>query len=51
MRVSVDTDVVVLVIATVSQLNIKEVWKVFGAQRHFRFLAIHILTKRLGASR
>lgn len=48
---TVDTDVVVLAIASVNRLNISELWITFGAGKNFRFIAAHKIAKALGPDR
>ena len=48
---TVDTDVVVLAIASANCLNISELWIAFGAEKSFRFIAAHEITKALGPDR
>ena len=43
----VDTDVVVLVIANASKLELQELWIAFGVGNHFRYLPIHKITTSL----
>ena len=43
----VDTDVVVLVIANASKLELQELWIAFGVGNHFRYVAIHKITTSL----
>ena len=44
----VDTDVVVLAVASAQRLNISELWIAFGAGKSFRFLACHEIARALG---
>ena len=48
---TVDTDVVVLAIASVNRLKIAELWIAFGAGKSFRFIAAHEIAKILGPER
>ncbi len=48
---TVDTDVVVLAVASAQRLNIPELWIAFGAGKHFRFLACHEIARTLGPDR
>ncbi|KAG0725800.1 hypothetical protein GWK47_037891 [Chionoecetes opilio] len=48
---TVDTDVVVLAIASANRLNISELWIAFGAGKSFRFIAAHDIAKALGPDR
>lgn len=45
---SVDTDVVVLAIATFHALSVDELWIAFGVKKHYRFIAVHTIANRLG---
>ena len=38
---TVDTDVVVLAIAMIYQINPDELWLAFGTKAHFRYIPIH----------
>lgn len=44
---TVDTDVVVLVIAYAKQLELQELWTTFGVGNHFRYLPIRKMTTSL----
>ena len=44
---TVDTDVVVLVIAYARKLELQELWIAFGVRNHFRYLPIHKITTSL----
>lgn len=48
---TVDTDVVVLAIASATRLNISELWIAFGAGKSFRFIAAHEIARALGPDR
>jgi len=48
---TVDTDVVVLAIASANRLNISELWIAFGTGKSFRFIAAHEIAKALGPDR
>jgi len=48
---TVDTDVVVLAIASANRLNISELWIAFGARKSFKFIAAHEIAKALGPDR
>ena len=48
---TVDTDVVVLAIASANRLNISELWIAFGVGKSFRFIAAHEIAKVLGPDR
>lgn len=48
---TVDTDVVVLAIASANRLNISELWIAFGVGKNFRFIAAHEIAKALGSDR
>ena len=45
---TVDTDVVVLAIASVNRLKVAELWIAFGAGKSFRFIVAHEITEVLG---
>ena len=45
---TVDTDVVVLVVAATKRLNIDDLWVAFGTGKSFRFLAAHEISQALG---
>ncbi len=45
---TVDTDVVVLAIAHVSELGIEELWVAFGTGKNFRYIPAHEIAKSLG---
>ena len=45
---TVDTDVVVLAVASAQQLNISESWIAFGAGKSFRFFVCHEIARALG---
>ena len=45
---TVDTDVVILAIATVQHLSLSELWIAFGTGKNFRYLAIHEIARALG---
>ena len=38
---TVDTDVAVLAIAILNQINVDELWLAFGTKAHFRYIPIH----------
>jgi hypothetical protein len=46
-----DTDVLVLAIATVQELNISQLWIAFGTGNFFRYLAAHEMALALGPER
>ena len=48
---TVDTDVVVLVIASANHLNMSELCIAFGAGKSFRFITAHEIAKALGPGR
>lgn len=48
---TVDTDMVVLAVASAQRLNNAEVWIAFGTGRSFRFLAAHEMARKLGPDR
>ena len=43
-----DTDVLVFAIATASVLEGCEVWLAFDHNKHFRYIAAHMITAKLG---
>ncbi|KAL8559021.1 hypothetical protein ACOMHN_039776 [Nucella lapillus] len=43
-----DTDVVVLTIAHAAQISASEFWIAFGVGKHFRYISVHSICKRLG---
>lgn len=45
---SVDTDVVVLAVATVAKIEISELWIAFGTAKDFRYIAAHEIANSLG---
>ena len=45
---TVDSDVVVLAVAAVRQLNIDELWIAFGTGKSFRYLPAHHMSNALG---
>jgi len=48
MILTVDTDVVFLVVSTMLQISCKEVWIAFGVDKHFRYLPAHEMANALG---
>ena len=48
---TVDTDVVVLAVASAQRLNITELWIAFGAGKYFRYLPAHEMADALGPDR
>ena len=48
---TVDTDVVVLAVASAQRLNITELWIAFGAGKNFRYLPAHEMADALGPDR
>ena len=48
---TVDTDVVVLAVASAHRLNIAELWIAFGAGKKFRYLPAHEMADALGPDR
>ena len=48
---TVDTDVVVLAVASAQRLNIAELWIAFGAGKKFRYLPAHEMADALGPDR
>ena len=45
---TVDTDVVVISVATFHQIQLSELWVAFGTGKHFRYLSVHDICKRIG---
>ena len=45
---TVDTDVVVLAVASAQRLDLAELWIAFGIGKNFRFFAAHEIAKVLG---
>ena len=45
---TVDTDVVVLAVATCQKLSISEIWVAFGTGKCQRYIAVHEIVKSLG---
>ena len=43
-----DTDVVVLAIATFHALSLDELWVAFGVKKHYRVIPVHIIANHLG---
>ena len=48
---TVDTDVVVLAVASAQRLSLSELWIAFGTGKNFRFLACHEMARALGPHR
>ena len=48
---TVDTNVVVLAVASAQRLNITELWIAFGAGKNFRYLPAHEMADALGPNR
>ena len=48
---TVDTNVVTLAIASISQLNADEVWVAFGVGKYFRYIPAHEIAAALGPLR
>ena len=48
---TVDTDVVVLAIATTSKIDIQELWIAFGTGQHLRYIPVHEIAAALGPDR
>ena len=44
---TVDTDVAILAVATVSRIPVKEAWKAFGTGTHFRYISGHGIAESL----
>ena len=48
---TVDTDILVLAIATAEELSVSELWVAFGTGNNFRYLAAHEMSIALGRDR
>ena len=48
---TVDTDVVVLSVATAAKLDIQELWVAFGTGKNFRYMPIHEIVASIGPSK
>ena len=48
---TIDTDVIVLAVSKMADIDANEVWIAFGAGKHFRYLAIHDITAQLGTQK
>jgi hypothetical protein len=48
---TVDTDVVVLVLGMIQQLDLDELWVAFGAGKHLRYISVHAISEALGSER
>lgn len=45
---TVDTDVVVLAIATFHDLALSELWIAFGVGKHLRYVPVHVIASSIG---
>ena len=45
---TVDTDVVVLAIATFHDLALSEIWIAFGVGKHLRYVPVHVIASSIG---
>lgn len=45
---TVDTDVVVIAVATFNDLALSELWVAFGVGKHLRYLPVHVIASSLG---
>lgn len=45
---TVDTDVLVIAIATFDELTLSELWIAFGVGKHFRFVPVHDIASSMG---
>ena len=45
---TIDTDVVVLAVSKMQDIDVDELWIAFGTGKHFRYLAIHGIAAQLG---
>ena len=48
---TVDTDIVVLVVAAATNIDIQELWIAFGTGKHFRYIPAHEIASSLGPSK
>jgi len=48
---TVDTDVVVLAVSRLQDLNVNEIWIAFCTDKHYRYLAMHSIAEQLGTQR
>ena len=48
---TVDTDFIVLAVASAQRLSLSELWIAFGTGKYFRFLACHEMVRALGPYR
>lgn len=46
-----DTDVVVIAVANFQDIPVDEFWIAYGTGKHFRYLAIHTIARRLGVQK
>ena len=45
---TIDTDVVVLAVSKMQDIDVDELWIAFGTGKHFRYLATHDIAAQLG---
>ena len=45
---TVDTDVVVLLVAAATKLDIPEIWVAFGTGKNFRYIPVHEIVDSIG---
>ena len=45
---TVHTDVLAIAITLFSQMNLDQLWVVFGPGEHFRYIAAHVIAEALG---
>ena len=48
---SSDTDVVVLAVAAVARMNVRELWIAFGTGKNFRYIPIHEIVASIGPNK
>ncbi len=48
---TVDSDVVVLCVAVVAKISVRELWIAFGTGKHFRYIAAHEIAASLGPNK
>jgi len=46
-----DTDVVVLAVATAARMGIQELWVTFGTGRNFRYIPVHEIAASIGPNK
>ena len=48
---TIDTDVVVLAVSKMQDIDVDELWIAFGTSKHFRYLATHDIAAQLGTQK